>query len=335
MGDQQDTMNTRAPGLLAAAVCLMAAGAAHAASAADTSPIITFQIENDSTRPHSDQYYTSGLRLGYTSAPNQLPDFLADFGHAVLGGGSQRMALDLSQLILTPRNTQSSNPPQSDRPFAGLLMASLSLIQDTADSRTALGLGLGVIGPAALGEQVQNGFLSLVGQDDVRGWSTQIPNQPVLQLTADRIWRIDGPRLGALETDALPSLTAGVGSFRIYGQAGAQLRIGQGLHADFGAPRIRPGMSGTDAYDGTGFAWYVFVGADGQAVGWDETLDGLPFAGSRHVGRSPFVGELEGGIAVMAWGFRVTASQVLQTTEFRGQRAGLFQFSSLAISAKF
>ena len=328
-------MNTRAPGLLAAVVCLAAAGAAQAQSAADTSPIITFQIENDSTRPHSDQYYTSGLRLGYTSAPNQLPDFLADSGHALLGDGSQRMAVDLSQLIFTPTNTQRRNPPLRDRPYAGLLMGSLSLIQDTADTRTVLGLGLGVIGPAALGEEVQNGFHTLIGQDDVRGWSTQVPNQPVLQLTADRIWRIEGPRLGALETDALPSLTAGAGTYRIYGQAGAQVRIGQGLKTDFGTPRIRPGMSGTDAYGGANFAWYVFVGADGQAVAWDETLDGLPFAGSRHVGRVPFVGELEGGIAVMAWGFRVTASQVLQTTEFRGQRAGLFQFSSLAISAKF
>ena len=74
------------------------------------------------------------------------------------------------------------------------------------------------------------------------------------------------------------------------------------------------------------FAWYVFAGVDGQAVAWDETLDGLPFATSRHVSRVPFVGEFQAGITLMAWGARFTAMQVLQSNEFRGQSNGLFQF---------
>ena len=60
------------------------------------------------------------------------------------------------------------------------------------------------------------------------------------------------------------------------------VRFGQGLQSDFGAPRVRPGLTGTDAYMATlPFAWYVFAGLDGQAVAWDETLDGLPFASSQ------------------------------------------------------
>ncbi len=328
-------MDARAIGLLAAAACLIATRAPYAASPADDAPIITVQVENDATVPHSDKYYTSGVRIGYTSGANVLPRFLADTGHALMGEGQQRFAIDLSQLIFTPRDTKAFNPPLRDRPYSAILMGSLSLIQDTADTRTALALGLGMIGPAALGRQVQNGFHNLIAESDVHGWNTQIPNQPVIQLTADRIWRFQGPQFGPLETDALPQVTLGAGTFRIYGQVGAQLRIGQGLKADFGAPRIRPGLSGTDAYDGSGFAWYIFVGADGQAVAWDETLDGLPFGSSRHVDRTPFVGEMQGGIAVMAWGLRLTASHILQTTEFRGQQSGLFQFSSVSLSAKF
>ena len=178
-----------------------------------------------------------------------------------------------------------------------MLLGTISLIQDTDTTRTALALGLGVIGPAALGEQVQNGFHDLIGQGSVGGWGTQIGNQPVIQLTAERTWRVPLGGVGGLEVDVLPSVTVGAGTFRIYAQAGGTVRIGQGLQSDFGAPRIRPGLTGTDAYVQTRpFAWYVFAGVDGQAVAWDETLDGLPFATSRHVSRVPFVGEFQAGI---------------------------------------
>lgn len=136
--------------------------------------------------------------------------------------------------------------------------------------------------------------------------------------------------------DVLPAISAAAGTFRIHAQAGGQVRIGQGLQSDFGVPRIRPGLSGTDAYTPLrDFAWYVFAGADGQVVAWDETLDGLPFAASRQVNRSPVVGTFQAGLAIMVLGVRLTAAHMVQTNEFRGQRNGLFQFSSIALSVKF
>ena len=313
-----------------------AMAAAVAAPADDPSHTLTIQIDNDSTNPGSDKYYTSGERISYVSPTGRVPVPIAALGRALLGEGQQRFGLELSQNIYTPRFTKPNNPPLNDRPYAAVLLGTLSLIQDTDTSRTALGLGLGVIGPAALGRQVQNGFHDLIGQGDVHGWGTQIGNQPVIQLTADRTWRIPIATLGGLEADVLPSLSAGAGTFRIYAQGGGQIRIGQGLESDFGAPRIRPGLNGTDAYLQTRpFAWYVFAGADGQAVAWDETLDGLPFGSSRHVSRSPLVGEFQGGISLLAFGMRLTALHVVRSNEFRSQRGGLFQFSSVALSVKF
>jgi hypothetical protein len=254
----------------------------------------------------------------------------------LLGDGQQRFAVELSQNIFTPLDDKAANPPLNDRPYSAVLMGTISLIQDTDTTRTALALGLGVIGPDALGKQVQNGFHGLIGQGSVGGWSTQIGNQPVIQLTADRTWRVPLGGIGGLETDVLPSVSAGAGTFRIYAQAGGTVRLGQGLQSDFGAPRIRPGLTGTDAYVQTRpFAWYVFAGVDGQAVGWDETLDGLPFGASRHVTRNPFVGEAQVGFTLMAWGARFTAMQVLQSNEFAHQGNGLFQFSSASVSFKF
>jgi lipid A 3-O-deacylase len=330
-------MAARLPILLAAMSVFVPAIGALAEPPPDPSRTLTVQVENDSTVPHSDQYYTSGLRLGYTSPTGEVPEFLANLGHSLLGDGQQRLSAELTQLIFTPHFTGDVNPPLDDRPYAGILMGTVSLIQDTDRTRTALGIGVGVIGPAALGRQVQNGFHKFIGQSQVQGWGTQIPNQPVIQLTAERTWRVPTGRIGSLETDVMPSLTAGAGTFRIYAQAGGQVRIGQGLNSDFGAPRIVPGLTGTDAYvqTRTPLAWYIFLGVDGQAVGWDETLDGLPFGSSRHVTREPFIGEFQAGIAFLIWGMRITGTQVLQTHEFTSQRAGLFSFSSVSLSMKF
>ena len=326
------------PPALLMASCLLAtmATAAVADPPEDPNHTLTIQLENDSTRPGSDNYYTSGERLAYTSPTGLVPGPLAAFGHLLLGDGQQRFALELSQNIFSPLHDKVANPPLNDRPYAAVLLGTISLIQDTDTTRTALALGLGVIGPDALGKSVQNGFHDLIGQGSVGGWGTQIGNQPVIQLTAERTWRASLGGIGGLETDVLPSVTVGAGTFRIYGQAGATLRLGQGLQSDFGAPRIRPGLTGTDAYMQTRpFAWYVFAGVDGQVVAWDETLDGLPFATSRHVTREPFVGEAQFGFTLMAWGARFTAMQVLQSNEFVHQGNGLFQFTSASVSIKF
>ncbi len=324
-------------GLAAVAV---AAVPARAEPPQDTKSIVTIQIENDAAstfKGTSDQYYTSGLRLGYTSGTNAVPDVLAGFGHAVWGDGVQRISIDINQSLFTPRNTQLSRPDPRDRPYAGYLNATLGLLQDTDDTRSLLALTFGVVGPSALGRQVQNGFHSLIGDTPNQGWSSQLKDEPAVELLAEKTFRLPITRFYGLETDALPELTAGVGTVRDYVQAGLSFRIGQGLDSDFGAPRIRPGMSGSDAYTpNRPFAWYVFAGADGQLIGRDVFLDGNTFRNhSPSVTKKPYLGELELGLAAMFYGVRVTYTQTWQSESFKGQKSGTFNFGSLALSARF
>ncbi len=301
----------------------------------DPSSIWTFDIENDAVAG-TDRYYTSGLRLGYTSPTGKVPDFVADLGHAVWGDGVQRISISLTQPLFTSSNTQISPPDPTDRPYAGELLAQVSLIQDTSDTRSVLGLDLGMVGPAAQGEEVQNGFHTLIGDTPNKGWDYQIHNEPLVELLSERTWRLPIAQFAGLETDALPSFTAAVGNERIYAQTGLLFRIGQGLNSDFGAARIRPGVTGSDAYLQTRpFVWYIFAGGDGQLVGHDITLNGNSFESSRSVPINPVVGEAEAGLAVIVAGVRITYTEIVQTAEFHHQRGGLFQFGAVNISAKF
>ncbi len=324
---------------MVAAVVVSVAAPANALPPEDPHGIFTLQIENDATstrRGTSDEYYTSGLRLGYTTGTTGVPDFLAKFGHTVWGDGMQRVSFDLSQSIFTPANTQINPPDPRDRPYAGWLRADVQLLTDKDNSRSVLGLGLGVVGSAALGREVQNGFHDIIGDTENKGWGAQLPNEPTLQLLAARTYRLPIARVAGLETDALPAVTLNVGNALDYVEAGFVLRLGQGLDSDYGAPRIQPGFSGGDAYTPTRpFAWYVFAGANGRAVARNLFLDGSTFQSSPSVGHRGLVGEMELGAAMMLAGVRVTYTQVFQTPEFGRQRAGLFNFGSLSASVRF
>jgi lipid A 3-O-deacylase len=323
-----------------ATVLTVAAGAASAAPLQDPYGTWTLQAENDAVstlKGTSDQYYTSGLRFGWTSGTDNQPPAISNLNRFIWGDGVQRIALGLQQSIFTPRYTQVNPPVRGDRPYAGVLLATANLISDTDMSRSVAGIQAGVLGSYAGGYQVQNGFHSLIGDTPNRGWSRQLPNQPILQVQAERIWRFPLATRYGLSADVLPSLAGAAGDWRTYAQLGTIVRFGQGLDSDFGTPRISPGLDGTDAFKNTRpIAWYVFGGVDGQAVGYDATLEGSTFRSNEpHVSKIWDVGEFEGGAAIMWHGMRLSYTQTWRTQEFQHAKSGLFSFGSVALSAKF
>src|SRR5947209_18063713 len=122
---------------------LAVTGVAQAQPVPDPHGILTLQVENDAVstrRGTSDEYYTSGLRLGYTTGTESVPAFIGSAGRVIWGEGVQRLSFDISQSIFTPHNTQLNPPDPRDRPYAGWLRASGELLTDKANSRSVLGI---------------------------------------------------------------------------------------------------------------------------------------------------------------------------------------------------
>lgn len=302
------------------------------------SGIWTIQDENASisTQSLTDRFYVNGLHIGWTSHAGAVPAGLANFGHAVLGAGEQRISISLTQKIYTPEDTAAIDPPPGDEPYAGSLLGSAELIQDTASSRTVLGFDAGVIGRDAGAEIVQNGFHAVIGQRGTHGWAYQLPSEPAFDVLASRTWRVPAGHIGTVEMDALPQLSAMVGTTEAYIQPAVSFRIGQGLNSDFGAPLLRPGPSGSDAYRPTRpLVWYVFGGIAGRLVGHDEYLSGADFQSSRSVNPTRGVGTFDAGIAIIWHGLRFSYTQVFQTKRFQGEPGGIHEYGSLAVSARF
>ncbi|MGC9271619.1 lipid A deacylase LpxR family protein [Acidiphilium sp.] len=299
----------------------------------------TIQDENASisTQSLTDRYYVNGLHIGWTSQAGNVPDVVADFGRDLLGDGVQRISIGLTQKIFTPNTTQAINPPVNEEPYAGSLLGTFELIQDTDTTRTILGADVGVIGRDAGAEIVQNGFHAVIGQSGTHGWAYQLPSEPAFDLMAARIWRIGLARFNdGLQVDALPQLSGMLGTTEIYVEPGITFRLGEGLNSDFGAPLLRPGPSGSDAFRASrSIVWYVYGGVAGKLIGHDEFLQGADFQASRSVDPFRAVGQVDAGVAVIWRGIRFSYTQVFQTRRYVGQVGGIHEYGSLAVSAKF
>jgi hypothetical protein len=321
--------------------------------------IFTLQVENDffNLFNRTDRDYTNGIRLGWlspalTSMPSSwvalttIPTFL---GEAPSDSVVRRFGISVGQNLYTPDNLAITLPIFNDRPYAAWLYASF-LLQYTykrLDPQTgrqepkrldSLQLDLGVIGPAAGGEFVQNNFHRLIGSPQAMGWANQLHNEPTLDVAFERRWRVGRATLleePRLEVDAIPRIGTSLGNVAIYADVGGTVRMGRNLRDDFGPPRPRPALPGSEAFIGDGsFGWYLFAGLDAYAVGRNIFLDGNTDGQSLRVSHRPFVGEAQAGLALIWHDVRITYTQVARTPEFYEQ--GRFDmFGSINVTFRY
>ena len=320
--------------------------------------VFTLQVENDffNLVGKSDRDYTNGLRIGWLSpALPDLPDGWARMltlptflGEEPVTSVTRRVGVSVGQNLYTPQDPETSLPIFNDRPYAAWLYMSVALQStykrvDATDGKSdpvrldTLQLDLGLVGPAAGGAFVQNNFHRLINDGPANGWANQLHNEPTLDLTFERRWRtghgivLDHPRL---EYDVVPIIAAAVGNVSTYASAGGLVRIGKDLRADFGPPRPRPALPGSEGFVGEGFAWYVFFGLTGEAVARNMFLDGNTDGNSMHVTHRPFMAEGTVGLTLLFRGVRVSFTQVLRTPEFF-ERDRFDQYASINVAFRY
>jgi hypothetical protein len=343
------TPATRRCAALAAALSL----AAPAAQAEQRVPVLddkatwSFTLEND-LFAGTDKGYTNGFLFSWRSSSYNPPGWLAWIGsHSrflLPRDGALRWGLSFGQNIYTPSETGLRTPDPTDRPYAGWLYGSfvIAAYADRSPRLTEYGafeIQLGVVGPSALGEQVQNNVHDFINVDRAFGWDRQLKDEPGVNVILTRKWRmnqpIDGENPWGLAVGVVPSVTVSLGNVQTYASAGLLMRVGSNLYADFGPSRIRPAPAGSGFFQPDGkWGWYLFAGFEGRGVAHDIFLDGNTWRDGPSVDKRPFVGEgVFGAALVMPWA-RLTYSHSFRSREFWGQDETP-EFGSVTLSVRF
>jgi lipid A 3-O-deacylase len=303
--------------------------------------IWTFVNENDFySRGNTDRHYSNGLRLSYMSADGGAPQRFYDISPEVplfSANAARRLGFSIGHNLYTPEDKTRAIPDPRDRPYAAFLYAGFAMQSELPNRLDTIELDIGVIGPAAMGEGIQNHWHGAIGVNEAEGWDYQLKNEPGIALIYERKWRYEQPipLWSGLGVDFIPHVTASLGNVFTYAGFGGIVRLGDDLGVDFGPPRIRPALPGSGSFrPGDGFAWYLFAGAEARAVARDITLDGNTFTNSRSVEKNILVGDFQLGLAVVFENLRISYTQVLRTKEFEDQRRPDL-FGSLSISARF
>lgn len=317
-----------------------AAGAEFVPGPVDERGAFTFVFENDILGGFgTDRHYTQGMRLSYLSREESVWNWVESIAHKVPfypEDGRMRATYSVGQNLYTPEDIKTDELVVDDRPYAGWLYAAVGLVTDTRRSLDTVEFSIGVVGPTALGEELQSWFHGLIDSPDPQGWHNQLSDELTLQLFSERKWRtVWEPglleRIG-LQADVTPHVGGALGNVYIHAAAGGTLRLGTDLPVDYGAPRIRPSLPGSEFFVPTrSFSGYFFAGVEGRAVLRNMFLDGNTFKDSHSVEKFPFVGDFQGGLALVAFDVRAAFTYVFRTREFVEQN-GADVFGAITLS---
>ncbi len=296
---------------------------------------LSFRWENDAVGG-TDENYSNGISLAYTHSGRGLLGWVwkcLGVEDATLFSG-----YDVGQITVTPVDTDRPVPDPEDRPYVGMLYASVSTQMRRGNQFHGLKFVTGVVGPASQADEVQAWFHERIGSGKARGWAYQLHNEPIFNLVYEH--RRKYPLLAAdsvWSADIIPVGSAMLGNVLIQAQAGAQVRFGYQVPDNFGTtlirglgtlPYARPRKNGESE---PRWGAYVFASGSGVAVARNLTLDGNTFEDSPSVEKNPFFLTGEFGLSFWTrWG-EVTASFVWWGEEFENQ-ARPSRFGALAIT---
>ena len=302
----------------------------------------SLQLENDLFGSGDDRFYSHGTEISYLR-PGSPPSWLATVAKQLPFfelGDAQAVQFSLGHKIYTPEDTQATDLIPDDRPYAGWLFGNAELLSrfattPTSQASNVVGVSVGVVGPAALGKEIQNGWHDLIGVPRSRGWNNQLRNELGVNLNYSRRWQFFEPAPLATEFEVAPHLTASLGNVFTYAGTGLMFRWGRGLRNDYAPPNIRPGFPGIPFIRPSNKpGWYFFAGAEGRAVARNIFLDGNTFVDSHSVDKKTLVADVQFGVAYHWSGVRLALSNVWRSPEFDGQQENT-QFGSINLSFAF
>ena len=301
----------------------------------------TFTVENDRFGSGKDENYTSGLRLAYFYDKVDPPEFIKALGDALPFfnfSETTNVYYSAGQNLYTPEIITTSIPDPTDRPYAGFLYTSVGYRTLSDNHIDDIELTLGVVGPAALGEQTQKTVHDLIDSYEPRGWDSQLENELAFMLAYQRTW----PEAFSAELDPFylriaPHLGVTLGNVYTYTNTGMTFQLVPGRHKWQATPaRVRPAIPGSGYFivPKNEFSWSIFAGIEVRAVARNIFLDGNTFKDSPSVDKKHGVLDANAGFTLTYDRTQMAYTLNWRSDEFDNQRDNSL-FGSLSLGYRF
>jgi hypothetical protein len=322
------------------ALLVALAPAAHAQERPPEGSELQLFIENDMLSS-TDRYYTNGIKFGGGVPFDllQLPATAVLKRLASADGGKVHVGLFLGQ----NKSIKISEAQPFDRPWAAWLYVGGVAQQARGNRLDTVEIDLGVVGPAALGKDVQTGWHKLVGAQQPNGWANQIPNEPAFMVSYLAKSKHPLGSAGGVDLEVIPHGGATLGTVMTLARAGGLMRLGRHM-TGFGPDTIEPGGAmlqnmRRDIEPGRSrdMEWYVFAGVDHRLIGQNIFLDGTVFRDSPSVDKRVHVYDLSFGFSLRIDPVRISVTRVRRSEEFYTavSRGGSQKFDSINLGIEF
>lgn len=305
----------------------------------DQSGTLTFVWENDSFAD-TDQNYTNGVRLAWLSGTSPTRGLSRFIARRVLNAGDDaviRRGIAVGHSLFTPTDTQTSAPLPDQQPYAAWLYGEYTAVVEQRREIDQFTIQVGVVGPSAGGEWLQNEFHALIGASNAKGWDNQLDDEIGLVVSYDtRLRALASFGSNGLGADLTPNVGVTLGNIHTNLHAGLTLRVGQDLANDYGPPRVQPSLAGAGYFSPRdNFSWYVFAGVEGRAVAHNIFLDGSLFReDDPSVSSNSFVTDVQTGLVMQFRQAQVAFTYVERAEEFAEQTEPQ-RFGAVSLSTRF
>lgn len=303
----------------------------------DRKGVFNIIVENDKWS-NTDRHYTNGLQLAYFLAPGKEGSWVhkaAQILPLLDSTGALRHGVFFGHELYTPDDITTSALLRDQRPYAAWLYGGLSISSSTKHHFDVWRMNLGVVGPSARGEEVQNNFHKLIGVEEAQGWDHQLNDKFGYMLIYERGWRekmFGDNEDFALGADVIPHAGFSFSNVEQYLNTGITFRFGNDLENDFGPPRIRPAIPGSEYFETQDFfSWYLFAGSGVRYVNRNIFIDGHDETSLYTLHRESWVADIQAGLVFTLSKTRFTYTYVYRTNEYKEQTQA-DRFASFGIS---
>lgn len=173
---------------------------------------------------------------------------------------------------------------------------------------------------------MQRDFHQLIGADKPRGWDTQLPNEPVVNLSYTVAHLAAAGHMGrSAQWRMVPVATAGIGNYFTGAGVGVYGEVGWNLVDALGVTALRSGLNtastiGVGPQDRWSVSFFGGIGAYG--VAHFLPLDGTLFRDSRSVDSKPLIGMGSFGLCLRRDRFTLSYARTVFTKTFKTERQG-------------